>query len=83
MSHGNLCFIFHEAGPNLTLHILQDFSYILCICFAGVFCCSHPYWNVIFTIVVRHKASSFICLVCCSLKKSLFSDETDQTSKTN
>ena len=32
-------------------------SHILSVCFVGVFGCSHPYWNVILTIVARCKAT--------------------------
>ena len=54
---------------------MQDLRSILHVYFGGCFLLFTPYLNVIYTVTVKYKTSSFIDLVK-SLMKPVWSDET-------
>ena len=49
ISVGTHGFKVKSASPKLNIanFVTQDYSHILLVYFVGVFCCSHPYKNVI------------------------------------
>ena len=60
---------------NYTFSVTREFSHFLRVYFVGV-CCLHLCWNVIFTIMIRYKISSYTVSCSNSLTKSVLSDET-------
>ena len=59
---------------NIAHFLTQDFSHVLHVSFCGCFCCSHPYWDVNFTVKHRYKTSSL--LFSCSTPRWSLCDQT-------